>query len=64
MAVSSIDYEKVDVALLQVLQILKNTEQLIASSGTAQVPGTSVFISAIDDYRNEIAMEIEKQGKR
>jgi hypothetical protein len=64
MPISSLDYEKVDVALLQILQIIKNTEQMIASSGTTQVPGTADFIAALDDYRNEIAMEIERQGKR
>jgi hypothetical protein len=65
MAVSSIDYEKIDHGLLQILQMIKSMEQMVvASQQQSQIPNTNIFISALDDYRNEVALEIERQGKR
>lgn len=65
MAVSSIDYEKVDQGLLQILQMIKSMEQMVSSAQQATpILNTNVFINALDDYRNEVALEIEKQGKR
>ena len=65
MAVSSIDYEKIDHTLLQLLQMIKSMEQMIvAAQQQSNISNTNVIMSALDDYRNEIALVIEQQGKR
>lgn len=65
MAVASIDYEKVDHNLMQLLQMIKSMEQMIVlTQQQTQIPNTNVIVSALDDYRNEIALVIEQQGKR
>ena len=64
MPLSRIDYEKVDLQLMSVIHMLNSIEAQIASAGISKVPNTDVFITAIDDYRNEIALEVERQGKR
>ena len=64
MAVSSIDYENVDMRLLSAIQTLKAIEQQITGANFPSIKGTDVFVIAIDAYRNEIAMEIERQGAR
>ncbi len=65
MALSSIDYEKVDVGLLSILQMLGSLESIVSNTNnTTLVPNTNIFINAIDDYRNEVGLMIEKQGRR
>jgi len=64
MAVSSVDYEKVDMRLLTALQMIKSLEQMISAADISAIEGTGNFIVALDIYRNNIALEIEKQGKR
>lgn len=63
MPVSSIDYEKVNMQLLALIQHLNSIEVM---SVQAQVPGTvtSDFIHALDLFRSAVALEIEVQGKR
>jgi hypothetical protein len=64
MALSNIDYEKVDMQLLSVLQMLGSIESMVASANVSTIPTTAAFLLALDSYRNEIALEIEKQGRR
>lgn len=65
MAVASIDYERIDHNLLQLLQMIKSMEQMIITAQQqSNIPNTNIIISALDDYRNEIALVIEQQGKR
>ena len=65
MAVASIDYERIYHKLLQLLQMIKSMEQMIITAQQqSNIPNTNIIISALDDYRNEIALVIEQQGKR
>jgi hypothetical protein len=61
MAVSSIDYEKVDMVLLNIIQMISSLEHMVSAQN---VDGTSDFIYALDTYRNKVALFIEVQGKR
>jgi hypothetical protein len=63
MATSSVDYEKVDMSLLQVLQTIKIMEDMILNVSGLQIP-TGKIVAALDDYRNNVAIEIERQGSR
>jgi len=64
MAVSSIDYEKVDVQLLSMLQMLVSMEQMCVATKITNTAASSEFINAVDKFRNEVALEIEIQGAR
>lgn len=64
MAVASVDYEKVDMKLLTVLQMISSLEQMVSAGDISTIAGNGEFIIALDLYRNCIALEIEKQGKR
>lgn len=64
MALSTIDYEKVDASFLQTLQMIKMIEDFVAANNVSLVEGTPEFISALDNYRNAIGIAMEQQGKR
>jgi len=64
MAVSSIDYEKVDQRLLQLLQLISSVEMLASSAPIADTVGVSNIIIELDKFRNIVALEIERQGAR
>jgi hypothetical protein len=61
MAVATIDYELVDHALLVILTYLSNLESMIVNQ---KIPTTNHFITEISKFRNEVALEIERQGTR
>lgn len=61
MATATIDYEMVDHALLSLLSHLANLESMIAMQN---IPTTKHFITEISKFRNEVALEIERQGTR
>jgi hypothetical protein len=64
MALANIDYEKVDMRLLTVLQMITSLEQMVSAADISAISGTSDFIIAADNYRNAVALAIETQGKR
>jgi hypothetical protein len=64
MPVSSIDYEKVDTRLLGLIQMIAGLENQITSVQLSNTEATKDIIFALDKYREEIALEIEKQGAR
>jgi len=64
MAVSSIDYEKIDQRLLQLLQLISSLEMLASSAPIENTTGVGVIITELDKFRNIVALEIEKQGAR
>jgi hypothetical protein len=61
MAVASIDYEKVDMILLNIIQMISSLEHMASAQN---VDGTADFIYALDAYRNKVALAIEAQGSR
>jgi hypothetical protein len=64
MPLAIIDYEKVDLQLLNVIHMLKSIESMVASANISTIPNTGEFLAALDSYRNECALEIEQQGSR
>lgn len=61
MAIATIDYEMVDMALLTLLSSLAHIEVQVANQ---RIPTSNHFIAEINKYRNEVALEIERQGTR
>jgi hypothetical protein len=61
--IASIDYEKVNMLLLSLIQSLNGIETMAVQ---AQISGTetSEFVIAVDRFRDAVALEIEIQGKR
>jgi hypothetical protein len=59
---SLVDYEKVDMRLLSLVSMLNSMESNIIQF--QDLPQTGEMIAQIDRYRNEVALEIERQGKR
>ena len=59
---STIDFEKVDMGLMNILSVLHALEYVILQK--SEISGSSDMITQIDRYRNEVALEIERQGKR
>ena len=64
MPLAIIDYEKVDLQLLSVVHMLKSIESMVASANISTIPNTGEFLEALDSYRNEVGLEIERQGSR
>lgn len=61
MPLSNTDFEKVDNMLLQLLFALSGIESHVVATN---VPTAGQFISEIARFRNEVALEIERQGSR
>lgn len=61
MPLSIIDYEKVEPGLFNVMMMLTTLESTVAQLG---VPTSGHFVSEISRFRNEVALEIERQGTR
>lgn len=61
MPLSMTDYEKVDPGLINLMIMLGSLELTVAQLG---VPTSNHFVSEISRFRNEVALEIERQGTR
>ncbi len=61
MPLSITDYEKVEPGLFNLMIILTTLESTVAQLG---VPTSGHFIGEISRFRNEVALEIERQGTR
>jgi hypothetical protein len=59
---SVVDYEKVDAGLLNIIMALQSIELQVANK--PDIPQAREMIEQLDRYRNEVALEIERQGKR
>lgn len=57
-----IDYEKVDMNLLGIVQQLNNMQNFLMVPNTSAIEGTKDFVFAIDAFRKKVAEEIERQG--
>jgi hypothetical protein len=64
MALANIDYEKVDPRLLSLLQQIHSFESIITGLDVNTISGVADMIANLDGFRNNIALEIERQGKR
>ncbi len=61
MPLSITDYEKVEPGLFNLMIMLSTMESSIAQ---LSVPTSNHFIGEISRFRNELALEIERQGTR
>jgi len=61
MAESTVDYSRVDIRLHGIVAMLGSLEQQI---GQHAITGTARFLDEIDLFRNNVGIEIERQGKR
>jgi len=59
---STIDYEKVDSFFLNLIMGISSLENMIIQR--PEIPEMKSLLEQIDRYRNEVALEIERQGKR
>lgn len=57
-----IDYEKVDMALLSLIQQLNSFQNFVSVPHLSSMEGVREFVFAIDAFRKKISEEIEKQG--
>lgn len=64
MPLSIVDYENVPPTIFSVLSLLASLENVISSEAMPVLPSTKTMISAIDEYRNSLALFIEEVGKR
>ena len=61
MPLSITDYEKVEPGLFNLMMMLTTLESTVAQFS---VPTSGHFVSEISRFRNEVALEIERQGTR
>ncbi len=61
MPLSITDYEKVEPGILNLMMMLGTLESTVAQ---LSVPTSNHFITEISRFRNEVALEIERQGRR
>jgi hypothetical protein len=64
MALSRIDYEKVDPIVFSILSLISNLETVISQERAPQTDETLRLITALDDYRNSLALYIEEKARR
>lgn len=57
-----IDYEKVDMALLSMIQQLNSFQNFVSIPALSSMDGVREFVFALDSFRKKIAEEIERQG--
>ena len=64
MAISTVDYEKVDPFLFSIIQALNSIQNMVSGPNMPPSSNTVILINAIDAVRNDVGVEIEKQGTR
>lgn len=57
-----VDYEKVDMGLLSLIQQLNTLQSFIMVPSVSSLSGAKDFVFAIDAFRKNVAEEIERQG--
>lgn len=57
-----IDYEKVDMNLLSLIQLLNNLDAFVSIPSLPELGGIPQLIEATDALRREVALVIEAQG--
>jgi hypothetical protein len=64
MPLSTIDFELVPTSLLSMLAMLNSVDSAVGDPNVSNVEGIALFLAAIDAFRNNVALEVELQGKR
>lgn len=57
-----IDYEKIDMNLLSLIQQLNNMQNFLMIPNISSLDGAKDFVFAIDAFRRKVGEEIERQG--
>ena len=57
-----INYEKVDMNLLNIIQLLNNVQDILVLPNTTYITDAPNFVVALSSFRDKIAAEIERQG--
>lgn len=58
----TIDFKRVDVNLLNLIQLLNSVENYILMPSIGTLDGTAEFIAAMDSFRGKISALVEQQG--